>query len=88
MEFPDLSRGACREIGLELFYPDEKGNGSDTYTYARVICASCSVQAQCLEWAIKHEDHGMWGGTSPTDRRKIRRQRKIQLQEVLPREYV
>ena len=88
MEFPDLSRGACREIGLELFFPEEKGNGSDTYVYAKTICNRCVVQVKCLEWAILHEDHGMWGGTSPVDRRKIRRKRKIRLNEILAREYV
>lgn len=89
MKFPDLRLGLCREIGITLFFPDEKGdNGSDTYTLARTICSACTVRIQCLEWAVRHEDHGMWGGTSPVERRKIRRERKIKLQEVLPREYV
>lgn len=93
MKFPDLSIGLCREIGVELFYPEEKeygarGNGGETYTFARTICSACTVRIQCLEWALHHEDHGMWGGTSPTERRVIRRKRNIRLQEVLPREYV
>ena len=89
MKFPDLRLGLCREIDITLFFPDEKGdNGSDTYTLARTICSACTVRIQCLEWAVRHEDHGMWGGTSPVERRKIRRERKIKLQEVLPREYV
>lgn len=88
MKFPDLSLGLCREIGVALFYPEEKGNGSDTYTLARTICSACTVRLQCLEWGVHHEDHGMWGGASPVERRKIRRKRNIILEEVLPREYV
>ena len=88
MNFPDLSRGLCREVGIEFFFPEDRGNGSDTYTFARKICSGCVVKEQCLEWAIRHEDHGMWGGTTPTERRKIRRQRKILLQEIYVREYV
>lgn len=88
MKFPDLSMGLCREVGLELFYPEDKGNGSETYTLARTICSACTVRLQCLEWAVHHEPHGMWGGASPVERREIRRKRNIRLEEVLPREYV
>lgn len=88
MNFPDLTRGLCREVGVELFFPEEKGSGSETYVMARKICANCVVRNECLEWAIRHEDHGMWGGTSPTERRKLRRQKNIILQEIYVKEFV
>jgi WhiB family redox-sensing transcriptional regulator len=87
MNFPDLTRGLCREVGVELFFPDGAGD-ADIYSFARKICSGCVVRQECLEWAIKHEDHGMWGGTTPTERKKLRRQRKIILQEIYVREYV
>jgi WhiB family redox-sensing transcriptional regulator len=88
MKFPDLTRGLCREIGIELFYPEEGGSGTDIYSYSRTICGRCVVKKECLEWAVRHEDHGMWGGTTPSERRKIRRQRKLLLQEVYVKDYV
>jgi WhiB family redox-sensing transcriptional regulator len=87
MEFPDLTRGLCREVGLEAFFP-ERGEEHVIYSLARTICSGCEVKEKCLEWAIRHEDHGMWGGTSPTERRQIRRRRKIILQEVYVKDYV
>ncbi len=39
------------------------------------ICASCPVQGQCLRHAIReNEDHGIWGGRTQEQRRRIRRQ--------------
>lgn len=40
------------------------------------LCASCPVQAQCLEYALANrEDDGVWGGLCPTRRRKLLKQR-------------
>ena len=36
------------------------------------ICRDCPFRIPCMEWAIKHEDHGFWAGTSPHQRRKMR----------------
>lgn len=87
MDFPDLTRGLCREVGIEFFFPDAGGSGTDIYVHSKKICGKCVVQNECLEWAIKHEDHGMWGGTTPTERRRIRRQRHINIQEIYVKDF-
>lgn len=39
---------------------------------AKLICDFCPVKALCASYAIlAHEAHGVWGGTSPTDRKAI-----------------
>jgi WhiB family redox-sensing transcriptional regulator len=86
MNFPDLTKGLCREIGIEPFFPEE--SMVELYSFARKICSGCVVKQECLEWAVKHEDHGMWGGTTPVERRQIRRNRNIIIQEIYVREYV
>jgi WhiB family redox-sensing transcriptional regulator len=86
MNFPDLTKGLCREIGVEPFFPED--GIVELYSFARKICSGCVVRQECLEWAIKHEDHGMWGGTTPVERRQIRRKRNIIIQEIYVREYV
>jgi len=88
MKFPDLTRGLCREIGIEFFFPEENGSGTDIYKYSRKICDKCVVKNECLEWAVKHEAFGMWGGTTPMERKAIRRKRNIVIQEVLVKDYV
>lgn len=40
------------------------------------VCAGCNVLTACREYAIAHEDYGVWGGTTPKQRRVIRRQRR------------
>lgn len=35
---------------------------------AKAICATCEVREPCLQWAIEHEEHGIWGGTTATER--------------------
>jgi WhiB family redox-sensing transcriptional regulator len=63
----------CRELPPETFFPSD-GVGVDS---ARRICVDCPVKAPCLEYAIEnHIDHGVWGGTSERERRRLARQRR------------
>ena len=40
----------------------------------RQICGSCPVQTQCLDYALQNnEEYGVWGGTTPRQRRAMRR---------------
>jgi hypothetical protein len=48
----------------------------------RQICAACPVQAECMAHALKHENWGIWAGTTPKERRQIRRQNNIVVQDV------
>ncbi len=69
---PDwMVRAACRGLDTSIFYPDPKkrGIGLD----AARACFPCPVQDECLLWALNHEKHGTWGGTSQRDREAILR---------------
>ena len=45
---------------------------------ARRICAECPVKGACLEYALRNGiDHGVWGGTSERERRRIARRRRL-----------
>ncbi|TMK81786.1 MAG: WhiB family transcriptional regulator, partial [Actinobacteria bacterium] len=47
----------------------------DEEAEALSICATCPVRAQCLDYAIRNrETYGIWGGTTPDQRRRIRRE--------------
>ena len=44
---------------------------------AQPICAECPVSETCLEYALAHRiDHGVWGGRSERERRRILRRRR------------
>jgi WhiB family redox-sensing transcriptional regulator len=45
---------------------------------AQRICAECPVSEPCLEYALEHHiDHGVWGGASERERRRILRRRRL-----------
>lgn len=64
--------GLCRQVDPELFFP---GTGEPTAEPVR-ICTGCTVRAQCLEWALKYNERGIWGGTTTAERRRILRDRQ------------
>ncbi len=74
----DKLRPACADHNPELFFPDQLGrpaaNGRDNpqVVVARAVCAGCPVQQACLQVALANgEDYGVWGGTTPAERREL-----------------
>ena len=60
--------GACRETDPEAFYPLE----GESTAPAKQVCAGCEVREECLEYALANrETHGVWGGLSDRQRRKL-----------------
>jgi WhiB family redox-sensing transcriptional regulator len=71
-----MAGGNCRNHPPTVFFPSD-GVGVDR---ARKICASCPVAEPCLEYALENRiDHGVWGGTSERERRRILKRRRIAL---------
>ena len=71
-----MARGRCRDIPPGVFFPSD-GVGVDA---ARRICMECPVREPCLEYALRNRiDHGVWGGASERERRRILRQRRLTL---------
>lgn len=55
------------------FFPSD-GAGVEV---ARNICATCPVREACLEHALVNRiDHGVWGGCSERERRRILKRRR------------
>lgn len=55
---------------------------ASSYAEARDMCVRCPILAECREWAILHELHGYWGGSSPHEREDIRRRRGIMVDQM------
>ena len=74
-----MAKGKCAELPPETFFPSD-GVGVQV---ARRICAECSQQAPCLEYALRNRiDHGVWGGTSERERRRILKRRREEREGV------
>ena len=61
----------CLQVDPEIFFP-EKGGSTRA---AKRVCAACTARPECLEFALETDQpHGIWGGMSEPERRRLRRQ--------------
>ena len=73
VELPWMNDGHCRHYPPAAFFPSD-GVGVEV---ARKICADCPVKEPCLEYALAERiDHGVWGGCSERERRRILKRRR------------
>lgn len=76
----DAEQLHCRKKDAQLFFRQyyDNSRGGRYVKEAKAICAGCPVQQKCLEWALYYpEVDGIWGGTTPLERRRMRRTMKI-----------
>lgn len=63
-------QAACGGMDPGLFFP-ERGESVEA---AKAVCALCPVRQECLDFAlVSRETHGIWGGLSERERRRLRR---------------
>jgi len=70
----------CRGLAPTEFFPSD-GLGVED---AQRVCDDCTVRADCLRHALDNRiDHGVWGGASERERRRIL-SRRNHLQPTAP----
>ena len=65
-------KALCAQVDPEIFFPDKGGSTRNP----KRVCAMCEVRAECLDYALTHEDagrFGIWGGFSERERRRLKR---------------
>jgi WhiB family transcriptional regulator, redox-sensing transcriptional regulator len=63
-------RALCAQTDPEAFFPEKGGSTRE----AKRVCTGCEVRAECLEYALEHDERfGIWGGLSERERRKLKR---------------
>jgi WhiB family redox-sensing transcriptional regulator len=65
----------CAQVGPEVFFP-AKGHSAKP---AKRICSGCSVRAECLAWALLHDEHGVWGGLTEAERRAVASRERLRV---------
>jgi WhiB family transcriptional regulator, redox-sensing transcriptional regulator len=87
-----VERGACSTSGLSaddwfpVSAPTEAARREAADAIA--VCSGCRVREECLELAVRNwavGQHGVWGGTVPAERERLRAGRIAQLTRVLAR---
>jgi WhiB family redox-sensing transcriptional regulator len=75
----------CLKVDPELFFPElparataaDKREYAITVSAAKAVCTSCPFVDACLTYALYNDVTGVWGATIDSDRRAIRKQKKI-----------
>jgi WhiB family redox-sensing transcriptional regulator len=63
-------RALCAQTDPESFFPEKGGSTRE----AKRVCLTCEVRAECLEYALQHDERfGIWGGLSERERRKLKK---------------
>jgi WhiB family redox-sensing transcriptional regulator len=68
----------CYGVETKVFYSTEPRH----VRRAKALCKNCPMKDACLERGLKFEEHGIWGGTTPEERERIRTKRGITLVDV------
>ena len=73
----------CAEADPDAFFPRDDFDAVDAgmrapVTYdneraAKAICEECPMKVDCLIFAMKTGQQGIWGGTTESERKKMRR---------------
>jgi WhiB family redox-sensing transcriptional regulator len=76
---------SCSTVGGDFWFPDNDlgivGASTVDGIFAKSICNGCPHRRECSEWGIQNETHGIWGGLTPRDRQRIRRERGIKVNQ-------
>ena len=75
-----MAEGLCADKSPSMFFPSD-GVGVEV---AKKVCHECPVRTTCLEYALENRiDHGVWGGCSERERRRILKRRRRAAREAV-----
>ncbi len=83
---PKFSNPACRGHNPKMWFTVLPANASSLQRkeakingdLALKICSNCDNQLECLEYGVKAEPYGIWGGTNEAERMYIRKKLNIE----------
>jgi hypothetical protein len=73
---------------IELWFPTTKKGGlnkaereqrQDDERLVKETCEQCEQRIPCLEYSLRHEPFGTWGGVSEIERAVMRNERGIRM---------
>lgn len=81
MNEAELNQAKCADIAdpWEVFFP-EGYDIQGKIAYAKNICALCPVALACFTDKMKQDEsdtYGIWGMTTPTERKLMRKNRRL-----------
>lgn len=80
--------GLCAGHPVDIWFPpsrkghvsrEERKKRDDDEKFAKETCMACESRVQCLEYSLRHEPFGTWGGLTEIERAEMRVKRNISL---------
>lgn len=65
--------GLCQGMDTDDFFPDQRGHDDAVPAELQRLCDRCPVRAECLTYALRHREYGVWGGTTERQRLALSR---------------
>ena len=73
---PWVKRALCANnaVGTDTFFTDERRQAIQPLgvRVAKAICHACPVREECLDYAVRNLEIGIWGGMTTDERRMYR----------------
>lgn len=76
------STPACEGTDTESWFTPDESTTYSNEQILRKICANCPVRNQCFDYALRHNVHGYWAGTTPRVRQQMRVRLGIKAEEI------
>ena len=62
----------------DLFFPYSSGMGALILeSQAKSVCRKCPFRLECLDFALRRDDAGIWGGMTKKERRDIKKAARL-----------
>ena len=66
------NRANCEGTDPEAFFTQEESKQYADVVTLRKICGNCAAKTECLDYSLKNEVLGFWGGLTELQRSKMR----------------
>jgi hypothetical protein len=87
--------GSCTGCDPRIWFPNASRSNPGKFSQqfqrateneriAKQICSTCHIKTDCLNYAVYHEGHGIWGGKNERERAAIRKHLGIEMVEKGP----
>ena len=74
----------CSDQDPELFFEpeDSRNTVKALLPMLKKLCGECVVKDKCLDYALRNDVEGVWGGTSHAERKRMRKELGLKAEPV------
>jgi WhiB family transcriptional regulator, redox-sensing transcriptional regulator len=85
----DWDRAACKNLPTEFFFKIEDRGVSKLIDVGvfRFTCLPCPIWEQCLRYAVRNENYGVWGGMTSEERKAIMSNRPSEIKSKVYQDF-